>query len=314
MTIVKEGMLSLLMGSLFCVLFVPSMAVTAAEEKDEKKAEAKAEPEPKPVSVFPDKNLEAVVRKYVFAKRDNDEPITAEDVKDLSTIDHKWRKGKKVRGKEVGRVKDLTGLEKCRSLALLRLSDHEITDLKPVVDLKNIQSLDLSGNKIEDVSPLSGLVKLQYVVLASNQISDLTPLAKLENLRSLYVSQNKISDATAVGGLTKLWSLYLDGNQVSDITPLKTLKNLSSLDLRSNQVKDLSPLVGMTELRFLLIDDNKVSDISVLIDMAKKDAEKEKRFAPYWEVYLAGNLVKKNQVDELKKLVRKVQFTKKKTF
>ena len=30
--------------------------------------------------IFPDKNLEKVVRKYVFEKRNNDEPIVADDV------------------------------------------------------------------------------------------------------------------------------------------------------------------------------------------------------------------------------------------
>ncbi|MFM8327143.1 MAG: hypothetical protein ACKN9U_19980, partial [Pirellulaceae bacterium] len=37
-------------------------------------------------SVFPDKALEAAVRKEVFAKRFNEEPITADDVKNISQV------------------------------------------------------------------------------------------------------------------------------------------------------------------------------------------------------------------------------------
>ena len=37
--------------------------------------------------LFPDKNLEAVVRHYVFAKRDKKEPLVAADVENISTIE-----------------------------------------------------------------------------------------------------------------------------------------------------------------------------------------------------------------------------------
>jgi internalin A len=57
-------------------------------------------PPPKPVAIFPDKALEAAVRKQVFAKRDNQEVLTAEDVATVSIIE----------GKKAG-IKDLTGLE-----------------------------------------------------------------------------------------------------------------------------------------------------------------------------------------------------------
>ena len=56
-------------------------------------------PPPKPVSIFPDKALEAAVRSQVFAKRENQEPITAADVETVSVIE----------GREMG-IKDLTGL------------------------------------------------------------------------------------------------------------------------------------------------------------------------------------------------------------
>ena len=64
-------------------------------------AEAAKEEAPQ-IPIFPDKNLEAVVRKSVYAKRNTDEPITEEDVLNISTV--------KGRGKG---IRDLTGLEKC---------------------------------------------------------------------------------------------------------------------------------------------------------------------------------------------------------
>src|SRR5438045_8998077 len=77
--------------------------------------------------VFKDKNLEKAVRKFVFDKRDNDKPITESDVANLSTI------------QGVGMdIAELSGLEKCVTLA----------------------SLDLQKNRIKDLTHIKGLGKL----------------------------------------------------------------------------------------------------------------------------------------------------------
>lgn len=277
--------------TLATLLLLPAFVLAQEEKKEE------AKPQPAPASIFPDKNLEAVVRQYVFEKRNNDQPLTEKDVENISTIT----------GKNKG-VKDLTGLEKCRSLALLDLEGNEIENLAPIKDLKNIQSLTLAKNKIKDIAPVAELTRLQYLQLEDNQVADLAPLAKLENLRSLYLSRNQITNIEPLKGLTKLWSLYLDGNQLTDIKPLAELKNLSSLGLKNNQIADLSALAGMTELRYLFLEGNQITDLSVLVEMAKKDAGGEQRFAPFWRVYLTGNplsdAARNTQLPELKNHAR----------
>ena len=243
-------------------------------------------------SIFPDKNLEAVVRSFVFAKRDNQQPLTADDVKTLSTIT----------GKGKG-IKDLTGLEKCTALASLELTDGEISDLAPLKDLKNLQSLTLSRNKIRDVSPLAGLTYLQYIELSNNEVTDITPLAGLTALNSLYLSNNRIAAIDAVSGLNKLWSLYLDGNAaIADLKPVAGLKNLSTLDLKGTRVKDLSPLPGLNSLHFLFLDRTPVTDLTPLITACAKDAAGEKRFAPFLTVSVSGSAAAKSpKTAELKK-------------
>jgi len=101
-------------------------------------------PAPKPVAVFPDKALEAAVRKQVFAKRDNQEVLTAEDVATVSIIE----------GKMAG-IKDLAGLEKCTALASLTLPENQITNLAPIKGLERLQFLDVSNNQISDIAPLA---------------------------------------------------------------------------------------------------------------------------------------------------------------
>jgi internalin A len=250
-------------------------------------------------SVFPDKNLEKVVRKYVFAKKNNEEPLTADDVKNISTIE----------GKN-SQVTNLAGLEHCISLKLLDLEGNEVSDLAPLKDLKEIQSLNLASNKITSIAPLAELTALQYLQLDNNQIEDLSPLAKMDNMMSLYLANNKIKNIEILAKLPKIHSLYLEGNEGVDLKPLAELKRLSSLDLSNTGISDLSPLAGHTEIRFLMLSKNKLTDLTTLVEMAKKDSESERRFSPFWRIYLGENpltnATKGAQVEELKKLGGKV--------
>jgi hypothetical protein len=84
------------------------------------------------MSIFPDKALEAAVRKSVFEKRNNDQPILAKDVEKISTI----------KAPKAG-IKNLAGLEHCRELRELNLSNNEIEEIAPLAPLKYLQSLDL---------------------------------------------------------------------------------------------------------------------------------------------------------------------------
>ncbi|MEZ5402022.1 MAG: leucine-rich repeat domain-containing protein [Bryobacteraceae bacterium] len=245
--------------------------------------------------LFPDPELEALVRQSVFSKRDNKQPLTAEDVKSISTLT--------ARGKA---IKSLEGLEKCTALAMLEIFDGQVTDLTPIANLTNIQSLTFKNNRIADAAPLAGLTKLQYIDLSGNQIASAQPFSKLEALNSLFLSGNKIADAAPLAGLKRLWSLYLDGNHVKDVTALGGLKNLSSLDLRGNRITSVAALSGLNNLKYLMLDGNPLRDIAPLIAMAKKDGEGEKRFAPFWQVYLIGCPIPIAQAAELRKFVHTV--------
>ena len=94
-------------------------------------------------SLFPDKALEAAVRKNVFSKRGTQEPLTADDVKDLS----------QVVAKGAG-IRDLSGIEHCKRLMLLDLADNEISDLEILRRMfepfpKNWQTLFYPGRRVK---------------------------------------------------------------------------------------------------------------------------------------------------------------------
>jgi internalin A len=227
-------------------------------------------------SPFPDKNLEAAIRDVL--KHEPKLELTDEKLQNVYILE--------APGKD---IKDLTGLEKCKNLALIKLTKNKISDLKPLKDLTNVQSLDLADNAIKDIGPLANLKGLQYIELSNNQIEKLEPLSGLTSLTSLYLGGNAIKDIAPLAPLVKLWTLSVPKNQIKDLSALEKVNKLSVLDLRDNQVENVGPLSKQTELNLLLIERNQIKDLKPLVDSAKADSAGPKRFAPYLRLYLSGN-------------------------
>lgn len=244
--------------------------------------------------IIPDDALRGVVEKIVKKKTGKTE-FTDAALGDIYFL----------RAADAG-IADLTGLEKLTNLASVKLGGNKIKDLSPLKDLTDIQLLDLRDNNITDISPLSKLTKLQYLQLQNNHINDLKPIAGLTAMASLYLGHNEIADLSPVSKLTGLSSLYAGFNKIKDITPVATLKSLDTLDLQSNEIADLAPLTKLTELRLTLLQNNKIKDLAPLVKMALADSKGKKQFAPYWELYLAGNplseTAKTKQIPALEKL------------
>ena len=230
--------------------------------------------------LIPDKNLETVVRREVFDKRYNTEPLTAEDVKNIS----------QVVGKGKG-IKSLEGLQHCKSLMKIDLEKNEIVDLAPIKELKLLQSIDLSSNKIETLEPIAALIQSQYLQLSKNAISDLTPLRQMSNLRSLYIADNKIKSLEPVSGLKKMWTLEVSGNPIEDPAPIAQLKGLESISLMGCGIKNVEFVRTLTP-NFLRLNGNAIADLNPLVEACEADAKSERRFAPFLRLYLDEAMLK----------------------
>lgn len=224
--------------------------------------------------LFPDKNLEASVRREVFEKRYNKEPLTADDVKNIS----------QVIGKGKG-IKSLEGLQNCKALMKLDLAQNDIVDLAPIKDLQLLQWIDLSSNKIESLEPMIGLTKSQYLQLSSNSITDLTPLKEMSNLRNLYIASNKIKSVEAIASLKRLVSLDLSGNTVEDPAPIGKLTRLDSITLNSCGIKSLEFVRTLTP-NFLMLNGNSISDFGPLVEICVADSLGDRRWAQFLRLYL----------------------------
>jgi len=235
--------------------------------------------------VFPDRNLETVIREAIDKPEG---PITKSDLEGVTELEA-----------PDNNIRDITGIEQCVNLEKLNLgyvteetgwkSSNEIEDISPLEGLTSLTELVLFDNEITDITPLSNLTKLTRLFLGLNEITDITPLSNLTNLRELSLSENRIRDITPLSNLTRLTGLGLDANEISDITPLSNLTKLTFLRLSDNpisnitllsnltkltilesgrnQIVNITPLYSLTNLTMLILPDNQITDITPLSNL-----------------------------------------------
>lgn len=155
------------------------------------------------------------------------------------------------------------------SITNLIASSAEISDLRGLEHLNNVESLSLGGNDFTDLTPISNLKKLTYLQVEQNyDLTSLAPISELTNLQVLRASYTSVSDLSPLSNLTALKELVLFDTQVTDVTPLKSLVNLEILHVVNGDggPKDISALKDLPKLSFLNLRYSRVLDLSVFAD------------------------------------------------
>lgn len=89
-------------------------------------------------------------------------------------------------------INDLDGVQFCVHAKNIDVSDNKISDLEPLIGLKQLEELDLSDNQIGYVDMLAYLTNLKSLQIANNFLDDITPLFQLQYLEYLNLTGNKI--------------------------------------------------------------------------------------------------------------------------
>ncbi len=89
-------------------------------------------------------------------------------------------------------IESLDGIEACRYVRVVDLSNNNLTDLTDLQELHQIERLYLANNHIGMIDPLSNLTVLQVLDLSYNDVDDLSPLFELSHLGYLNISGNRI--------------------------------------------------------------------------------------------------------------------------
>ena len=140
----------------------------------------------------------------------------------------------------------------------LNLSSRGITDISALSACRELERLDLTGNKIGDITPLMDIPGLKSLIIKDNQVTDLRPLMALTTLEYINAEGNGITSTVPLGSLAGLKELHLAENPISDYSGLSKLYSLETLGLEDTGLKDddLDCLKGLSNLRLLAITNN----------------------------------------------------------
>jgi hypothetical protein len=89
---------------------------------------------------------------------------------------------------------NLDGIEYCKHLKRLDLSNNHLTDIAELMSLTFLEELYLADNQIGYIDAVSNLAHLKIIDLAGNALDDISPLFELEQLEYVNLIGNKIPE------------------------------------------------------------------------------------------------------------------------
>jgi internalin A len=148
----------------------------------------------------------------------------------------------------------LEGVEKLEALEVLKIYNHDISDLKPLSKLKNIRGLELAKNNIKNASYLRNLSKLEFLNLSYNSLESTRFFSGLKGLKSLECQPCNIMSLKGMEVMKSLQVVDIDAEGITSIAPLRRLKELRSVIISVGDVVDFSPLAGKLKLERLHVE------------------------------------------------------------
>ncbi|XP_059984149.1 leucine-rich repeat and coiled-coil domain-containing protein 1 isoform X1 [Lagenorhynchus albirostris] len=150
-------------------------------------------------------------------------------------------------------VENEDGESRCGDLCFMDKGLRSISELS--LD-STLRAINLHCNNISKIKAIDHIWNLQHLDLSSNQISQIEGLNTLTKLRTLNLSCNLITRIEGLKALTNLTRLNLSYNHINDLSglmPLHGIKHkLRYIDLHSNCIDSIHHLLQCTVgLRFL---------------------------------------------------------------
>ena len=152
-------------------------------------------------------------------------------------------------------INPLRNLINLQSLKIVTASN----DLNPISELLNLKKLNLTLLKESSLTSLSYLHNLNELSIALNENSqfDLNFLNSLNNIKYLKINYRKLNIQT-LPSLKKLTILDLSKQKLKNITTIEKFDNLEELDLSNNAIYDIIPLARIKSLKKIIIYENPI--------------------------------------------------------
>ena len=170
-----------------------------------------------------------------------------------------------------GLISNISPLQNLTQLQSLSLSCPNLSDISPLQNLVHLQSLSIVSSKLSDISPLRNLTQLTWLQLISDGLSNLSPLQNLTQLQILDAESKTLTSSTlaVLQNFTQVRDLTIRGTTISDFSIVKNLPQLKYLHLEKNEISDVSQFASLTNLISLELSQNRITDISSLQAMTQ---------------------------------------------
>ena len=154
-----------------------------------------------------------------------------------------------------GQRKNLAVVSTLTTLEELTLRSITLPDLRPLLPLGRLRSLDLKLGGTRDLALLPEVGTLHYLELwLIRGLDDVSMIGRMPALRSLFLQAlRRVTQLPDLSAAASLRRVALEGmGGLSDLTPLATapaLEDLLLIEMRHLQPEALRPLVGHPRLR-----------------------------------------------------------------
>ena len=198
------------------------------------------------------------------------------------------------------RMIDLSGLQNCSELSLVRLDSLPLTDLDCLSASKKLRELELvcmpnlvslnglqdhqqltrlfvdyQSEDLSDMSALSDNTSLKFVELHNDALSDLSWLENAKNLEELTLwGTHSVQNLHGLEDHTGLQHVHIEGlDHLSDISALESCTGIQQVHLnRVFDLADISPIVKLPKLNRLEIYGSDLHDVDFLSEIVNKNS------------------------------------------
>jgi len=165
-------------------------------------------------------------------------------------------------------ISNLEPLNKLTELTVVNLSGTPVSDLMPLRNLNNLESLDISNTSVNTLEPLRYCTKLHNLRLKGTPVADFSILSVFPELEALDISNTQATSLDPVKETVSLKDLRLGQTAIHDLSPLSGLVNLELLNISRTPVTSLDDLKNLNKLYVLFFDSTHVASLKPLNGIA----------------------------------------------
>lgn len=171
--------------------------------------------------------------------------------------------------RNLGQIKDLTGLHHLVALESLVAFETTISDLRPIAGLAKLSTVEIMSSEPYQLGPLTTLPSITKVSVDVSPTTDIAPISQLTTVRKLYLDVGGMARSPAVDLPASVEEFALDGDvQLTSLGAVSGGKGVTNVVVFGPNLTSLDGLEGLTSVSYLYAARASLTDLSALAGMS----------------------------------------------